>query len=135
MKVFIKNFEWEIIEVGDEDKAFFNEDDNLQLYGQTIYEKQLIKIYKDLPYIRKRETLIHELTHAFYDTYLSSQHIKDKFDEEDICCFMGTYAEDIIRIANDYFFTPKDCSLINIKPVSSDNIKLYNKPAEKSDKE
>lgn len=102
MKVKIKDYEYEIIEVED-DKDFFDENNNLRLYGQTIYEKQLIKIYKELPPIRKRQTLIHELTHAFYDVYFASYHIKDKFDEEDICCFMGTYGEDIINIVNKYF--------------------------------
>lgn len=102
MKVKIKNYEYEIIEVDDTDKDFM-ENGDIKLFGQTIYSKQLIKIYKDLPFPRKRETLIHELTHAFYDVYLGSYHIKDKFDEEDIACFMGTYSEDILKIVNDYF--------------------------------
>lgn len=102
MKVKIKDYEYTIIEVDDKDTDFVK-DNNLELYGQTIFEKQLIKIYKDLPPIRKRQTLIHELTHAFYDVYLASYHIKDKFDEEDIACFMGTYSEDILKIANNYF--------------------------------
>lgn len=102
MEIMIKDYIYQIIEVDDTDTDFVR-DNNLALYGQTIYEKQLIKIYKDLPPIRKRQTLIHELTHAFYDVYLSSYHIKDKFDEEDICCFMATYSEDILKIVNDYF--------------------------------
>lgn len=102
MKIKIKDFEYEIIEVDETDKDFFDNNE-LKLLGQTIYEKQLIKIYKNSKPLRKRQTLIHELTHAFYDVYLSSYHIKDKFDEEDICCFMGSYAEDILNIVNDYF--------------------------------
>lgn len=103
MIIRIKNYEYEILEVGQEEKDFFDENSDLKLYGQTIYTKQKIKLYKDLTYQRKRETLIHELTHAFHDVYLASQHIKDKFDEEDICCFMASYCEDILKIANDYF--------------------------------
>lgn len=102
MKVKIKNYEFTIIEVDNTDEDFFKHD-NQMLYGQTLYEEQLIKIYKYLNPIRKRETLIHELTHAFYDIYLSSYHLKDKFDEEDIACFMATYSEDILKIVNDYF--------------------------------
>jgi len=102
MKIKIKNYDYEIIEVDNTDKDFM-ENGDLKLFGQTIYSKQLIKLYKDLPFPRKRETLIHELTHAFYDVYLNSYHIKDKFDEEDIACFMGTYSEDILNIVNDYF--------------------------------
>ena len=102
MKIKIKNYDYEIIEVDDTDKDFM-ENGDLKLFGQTIYSKQLIKLYRDLPFPRKRETLIHELTHAFYDVYLNSYHIKDKFDEEDIACFMATYSEDILKIVNDYF--------------------------------
>ena len=103
MKFKIKEYEYEVIEVEKEEKDFKNEDGELRLYGQTIFEEQKIKIYKNLKPRRKRETLIHELTHAFYDVYLASYHIKDKFDEEDICCFMATYSEDILKIVNDYF--------------------------------
>lgn len=65
MKVKIKDYEYTIVEVDDND-ANFIKDNELVLYGQTLYTKQLIKIYKDLSPKRKRETLIHELTHAFY---------------------------------------------------------------------
>lgn len=102
MKVKIKNYEYEIIEVDDTDTDFFK-NGRLRLFGQTIYSKQLIKIYKNMSITRKRETLKHELTHAFFDVYLNSYHLKDKFDEEDICCFMATYSEDILKITNDYF--------------------------------
>lgn len=103
MKIKIKNYEYEIKEVDNAEKDFFNSDNELIIYGQTHYEKQLIRIYKHLSYQRKRDTLIHELTHAFHDVFLSSQHIKDKFDEEDVCCFMASYSEDILKIVNDYF--------------------------------
>lgn len=102
MKIKIKDYNFNIVEVDDSDTDFVKDKD-LVLYGQTIYPKQIIKIYKDLLPTRKRQTLIHELTHAFMDVYLASQHIKDKFDEEDICCFIASYGEDILKIVNDYF--------------------------------
>ena len=102
MKVKIKDYIYEIIEVDDTDTDFYKDGD-LMLYGQTTYLTQTIKIYKNLPIERKRETLIHELTHAFHDAYLTSFHLKDKFDEEDVCCFMSSYGEDIIKIVKDYF--------------------------------
>lgn len=102
MEVKIKDYTYRILEVDDSDKEFVN-DDGLVLYGITHCTSQTIKVYKDLTPIRKRQTLIHELTHAFMDVYLSSQHIKDMFDEEDIACFMATYSEDIIKIVNNYF--------------------------------
>ena len=103
MKIRINNYDYEIVEVDETEKSFFNENDDLLIYGRTTYEKQLIEIYKDLTPIRKRQTLIHELTHAFFDVYLASQHIKDKFDEEDICCFIASYSEEILKKVNDYF--------------------------------
>lgn len=103
MKVKIKEYEYEIVEVDKDEKDFTNENGDLQLYGQTIYDEQKIKIYKHLNPTRKMITLIHELTHAFHDVYLASQHIKDKFDEEDICCFVASYSEDILKIVDKYF--------------------------------
>lgn len=103
MKVKIKDYEYEIVEVEKEEKDFTNKDGELQLYGQTHYVEQKIRLYKHLNSTRKRDTLIHELTHAFCDVYLASQHIKDKFDEEDICCFMASYSEDILKIVDKYF--------------------------------
>lgn len=102
MKIKIKDYEYTIVEVDDTDTDFVK-NRKLVLYGQTIPEKQLIKIYKGLTPVRKKQTLIHELTHAFYDVYLASYHVKDKFDEEDICCFMASYSEDILKMVNNYF--------------------------------
>lgn len=102
MKVKIKDYEYTIEEVDETNKDFMKEE-GLVLYGQTIYSQQLIQLYKNLTPIRKRQTLIHELVHAFHDVYLASQHVKDKYDEEDICCFMATYSEDILKIVDAYF--------------------------------
>lgn len=102
MKVKIKDYEYTIEEVDETNKDFIR-DGGLVLYGQTVYERQLIQLYKNLTPIRKRQTLIHELVHAFHDVYLASQHVKDKYDEEDICYFMATYSEDILKIVDAYF--------------------------------
>lgn len=101
MIVKIKDYIYTIIEVDEHDRDLFS-DGELILYGLTKHVTQEIKIYKHLSVIRRRETLIHELTHAFCDVYINSFHIKDKFDEEDICCFMATYSEDILKIVNKY---------------------------------
>lgn len=102
-KIKIKNYTYTIEEVDNKNQEFVNKDGNLKLYGQTIYTEQKIKIYKYLTKERKRETLIHELTHAFWDVYMASYHLKNKFDEEDICCFIASYGEEIIKITDDYF--------------------------------
>ena len=104
MFIKIKNYQYEIIEVDNTDKDFYVDND-LKLYGQTNYENQVIKLYKNLSYARKRETLIHELTHAFFDVYLGSYHIKDKFDEEDNHYYIKNNYEyiriDCVKAIND----------------------------------
>lgn len=102
MKVKIKDYEYKIIEVDNSDGDFYKNGD-LKLYGHIRYVEQIIKIYKDLSPIRKRQALIHELTHAFLDVYLAGQSLTNKYNEEGVCCFMGTYSEDILRIVNEYF--------------------------------
>lgn len=102
MKIKVKDYEYTIIEVEDTDGDFVK-NGVLQLYGQAIYDKQIIKLYKDLSPIRKRQALIHELTHVFLDVYLAGQSLTGKFNEEDVCCFIATYSEDILRIVNEYF--------------------------------
>lgn len=102
MKVKIKKHQYKIIECGKDDELFYK-DNELLRYGQCDYVNQTIKIFKDSPYPRKRETLIHELTHAFLNSYLESFQIKDKYDQEDICCFVSSYSEEIIEITNKYF--------------------------------
>ena len=102
MKIKIRGYEYKIIECGKDDEQFYKNNQLLK-YGECNYVNQEIKIFKDIPYTRKRETLIHELTHAFLNTYLESFHIKDKYNQEDICCFVSAYSEEIIKIANKYF--------------------------------
>lgn len=102
MTVKIKDYEYTIVEVDETDEDFYK-DGELKLYGRVLYVEQIIKIYKHLSHVRKRQALIHELTHAFLDTYLAGQSLTDSYNEEDLCCFMGTYSEDILRIVNDYF--------------------------------
>lgn len=103
MNIKIKNYDWKIVEVEKDESDFQNGKGELILYGQSIYEEQKVKIYKHLTMSRKRETLIHELTHVFFDVYLASYHIKNAFDEEDICCFMASYSEEILKIVDEYF--------------------------------
>jgi hypothetical protein len=102
MKIKVKDYEYTIIEVDDTDGDFYKNGD-LKLYGQARFVDQIIKIYKDLSPIRKRQTLIHELTHVFIDVFLSGQAQRNKYNEEDICCFIATYSEDILRIVDKYF--------------------------------
>ena len=107
MKIKIRDYEYNIYEVDRNEENFVHEDGSLRLYGETDYTKQTIKILKELNYTRKRQTLIHELVHAFHDVYLASAHVKDKYDEEDICCFFATYGDEILKIVENYFKNKK----------------------------
>lgn len=103
MKIRIKDYYYDIIEVDENDEAFYDkEKKEIKLYGMTNYPEQTIKLWSKMKFQRKRETLIHELTHAYMDAYMQDDHIKEKFDEESIACFMATYAIEIIYIANSY---------------------------------
>lgn len=106
LTVKINNLTYTISQVDDKDnKDFYDkENDCLKLFGQTNYVEQTIKIWKFLTTERQRKTIIHELVHAFHDAYLGSQHVKDKFDEEDICCFVESYIEEILELTNYIVF-------------------------------
>lgn len=101
MKVVIKDYNYEIIECGNDDARFYK-DGEIILFGEVDYIRQEIRLYKHLTYRRKREALIHELTHAFLDAYMGGSHIKGEYNEEDLCCFMSAYSEDIIKITDRY---------------------------------
>lgn len=105
MKVKIKDYEFEITETNDkDDKEFWDkEQDHLILFGNCNFVDCEIKVWKDLSPIQKRKTLTHELTHAFLFAYWSSYNIKERYDNEDVCCFMETFAKDIFEIVENYF--------------------------------
>lgn len=80
--------------------------ENLLMNGDACIAqlfKQLRVIYFDEnlldDYAELRETIVHELTHAFIMTYAISQ--KQFRDEEFICEFMAVYGEDIQNLANE----------------------------------
>lgn len=102
----INNLTYRVLLVDDKDDPNFydKEKDNIKLFGETNFVNQTIRIWKYLPEERKRTTIMHELTHAYFDCYLTSQHIKDEFDEEDICCFVASYSEQIIELTNYILF-------------------------------
>ena len=97
MKVKIKNYEFLIIEVN-----AFEVTENVEFaYGQTDHVHQIIRINQELQPEQKRQTLIHELTHAFMQVYGFGQ-ITEQVPVEIMCDFMGCYADDIIKIADSY---------------------------------
>ena len=89
---------WTIREVAGLDSALLVKD--MRCRGTTHYYSREIFIDKDMSFYDKKQTLIHELTHAtLYDTQIES---KESYSEEDICEFMGIYGESILKIAENY---------------------------------
>lgn len=105
MNIKIGNCNYKIEETKDKfNETFWNRKTNeLKLYGQCDAVHGIITIWADLPEDRKRRTLVHELTHAFLYVYWESYTVKDMYDNEDVCCFMETFGEEILKIVNEYF--------------------------------
>lgn len=83
-----------------------NEDENIRAidpkyYGITYVDIQKIYIDKDLLPDRKKQTLIHELTHCFIAEYIT--HSEKQYDEEDIADINSNSFETIRNIVDSYF--------------------------------
>lgn len=98
--VFVNREEsaWSITEVAGSDSSLLV--DGKRCRGATHYFKREIYIDKDLTPEDKKQTLIHELSHAtLYDTQIE---LKEEYSEENLCDFMAMYGAGIIRVAEDY---------------------------------
>lgn len=115
MKVKIKDYDYEIIEV-EKDSTLLKQEEDRVTFGQTDFENQKIYLNKDVTPIRLKKTLIHELTHAFAEAYGFSERL---FDEEELCLFSEAYLEDIISICSEYFKRGSESSTILNNPINS----------------
>lgn len=86
MKFKINNTEWIIKEVEK------NEFDLENVLGETDYEKQEIRIWKECK--NKNRTLKHELCHVFLWEYAQTQREERKYDYEEVC--------EIVACSNDF---------------------------------
>lgn len=98
MRFIVNNFEFEILEVS-------GKDDNLKVsndyrWGICDYEQRKIFLWKDLSFANKKQTLIHEVTHAFIEAY---GFIQVNFTDEIVCDFVAAHLSEIQRIVNNYF--------------------------------
>ena len=94
IRVKIGNLPWKVEMVSRESKEM-NPDENSCFLGLTDYEKTIIKIRKGMTKQNTRETVIHELVHAFRYSY--GMHIDH---EEALCDFFGAHGDMIINTAN-----------------------------------
>lgn len=69
------------------------------LYGRTCYSDKVIFINEASDNLKKEETLLHELAHAFIsETQIISQEQNFAFTEEMVCEFIGKYFNDISKV-------------------------------------
>ena len=96
--IFIKNQTWTIKKVPTKEMPYIG--DEKLYFGLTKYLEQEIYINSELSVQQERQTLIHELTHAFMHAYGFS-FINGDIPIEIMCDFIGCYCDDIIKVANE----------------------------------
>ena len=101
MKLTINNQSFEIVEQGDGDNVYINTSDDKMRVGLTDFLNNTIYLHKDLSPQKKKQTLIHELTHAYI--YACGFSTEEFFDHELVCEFIEAYARNIISTADEYF--------------------------------
>lgn len=102
MKAKIKDdIYYEIIEVDNQKDFPEQPSKDMLYYGQAVHYLQQIYLWSALPLSQKRQTLKHELAHAFIQHHALSN--LENYSEETLCDFVGSFGEEIITICNEYF--------------------------------
>lgn len=112
----MNNRNWTIEEKSQQEIKTFNnerranENENIKsviprYYGVTYVDVQKIYLDKDLPIDRKRQVLIHELTHCYISEYIT--HSEKQYDEEDVAD-INSNAFEIIQDVLDKYFDMKE---------------------------
>lgn len=106
MRVKINQYMFDIVEEFNGEHVYYKEkEDGLYRIGLMNPIEQRIYLYSGLSYELKRNTLAHELVHAF----LFAHGLDGKeLDEETICNFVSLYHERITEIVNCYFLKGGD---------------------------
>lgn len=105
IKVRIKDYEYQIKFITEEEEedieAFADED--IRYLGLCDMAEQVIYIISDIQKEeRMLETIKHEISHAFIDSYCLKNE-KDKYSEEFICDFVAAYSSEINKLADDIY--------------------------------
>lgn len=109
----MNNIRYEIREVTQEEyKKYRKEEDNNTncqetdtttgiYFGATHCYQNIIFLDINLPFDRKRRTLIHELTHCYISEYIT--HENKMFSEEEVADICANSNEIINTLVSDYF--------------------------------
>lgn len=98
MNLEINGNEWKIVEVNEKDEKLKINDK--ECWGTCMYEEQTIYICQEMRLSKKKQTLMHELSHAFLYEYLLK--FQENFDNEELCEFVAKYSQRIGNLANKY---------------------------------
>ena len=95
--MFIILYNWEL-EIVEKSKIEIEAEGNKGEWGNIVYVDKRITLLNSLSYDLKRQTLIHELTHAIQNFMGYG-----KLSVEQTCDFMAAHL-DVIRDIVDYYF-------------------------------
>ena len=113
MKIKMNNIEYEIKEMTqqeyknfriEEEKATASEITDTSKgcwFGASHHYQNIIFLDKNLPKDRKRNVLIHELTHCYISEYIS--HQEKQYNEEDVADISANSHDIIHKIIEKYF--------------------------------
>lgn len=100
MKIKINRKDWEIIQVPANDKRLEQTEDEV-VCGITNYSNATIYISREIAESTMKDTIVHELAHAFIDVYGHPQY--KKYSEENVCDLFGAFALELTSLAIDIF--------------------------------
>lgn len=94
LEIKINGRKWNIERIDNSDSELLDETD----CGATCYLDSKIDISSRMNDSLARDTINHELAHAFLFTYGFNQ--MTKFTEENVCDFFGAFGSELIALAN-----------------------------------
>lgn len=98
MQIVINGLKWKVFNADPESKNLRNSRD-VKCFGITSYPRLMIFLRNDQAPELYRQTLIHELVHAYAFSF--GVHLyADENTEESVCDFFGAYADKIITHTN-----------------------------------
>lgn len=99
MIIKINNLEWNVFFVPRDHNKL--EADGVQCLGKAYFDDLHIYLDKSVSEELMRQTVIHELVHAFLFSYGVHVECNDDYDtEEAVCDFCGAYFDKIKKAAN-----------------------------------
>jgi Zn-dependent peptidase ImmA (M78 family) len=120
MKVKINKAAYTIKELKDI-LSYIGEDSNNGekiVYGACSFEDRTVYIKRDLPKDLKKDTLIHELAHAFMFEF---GHDNRSYNLEMVCNMFAAFGDTIVSITNKYM--NKDIKIKKVKNKKRSNTK------------